>query len=452
MRSGGMPRGAPTRPPPPPTPTPSLSRRPSLPIPHEAPRRDALPRGVVRAEQLAGSWRLVYSSGFNTGKAEQLAGSWRLVYSSGFNTGKFWEGTLQAVAIHPVPWEGAAQAPPSLVPATPGSLGGRRPGPPPSLVPATLGQVYQRISPETGHLDNIVEFMFSLTPPFPISLLMGQKGEKEKEKETPTARLTLRHDYEILGGNVVQISFEQTLAELIGSNLFAALPMLTLNLQPKTVPLNSNAIPSQIALEQALAELIGANLFAALPKLSLDPEPKTLPLQLIIFEQTLAELVGSNLFAALPKLTLPELPEPLKPPKGLRAATFDVTYLDNMMRITRGDRGELRIFVKDSSMDPVSEPFMDKPRPSSTPPSDSSLVDRNVQVGRFAPFVPPGRAPPENASYKNNIDPEQRDSFPPGGRKSQSSAGNKRGSATQPPPALKDRGADRRRNPKGQKT
>lgn len=48
-----------------------------------------------------------------TGTADDMfAGTWRLVYSSGFNTG---------------------------------SLGGRRPGPPAAIVPATLGQVYQRV-------------------------------------------------------------------------------------------------------------------------------------------------------------------------------------------------------------------------------------------------------------------------------------------------------------------
>ena len=43
-----------------------------------------------------------------SGAPEKLAGMWRLVYTSGFNTG---------------------------------SLGGRRPGPPAALVPTTLGQV-----------------------------------------------------------------------------------------------------------------------------------------------------------------------------------------------------------------------------------------------------------------------------------------------------------------------
>jgi hypothetical protein len=34
-------------------------------------------------------------------------------------------------------------------------------------------------------------------------------------------------------------------------------------------------------------------------------------------------------------------------PADLRSATFRVTYLDENMRITRGDRGELRVYAKD---------------------------------------------------------------------------------------------------------
>lgn len=41
---------------------------------------------------------------------------------------------------------------------------------------------------------------------------------------------------------------------------------------------------------------------------------------------------------SLPELGVPELPSFLKPPKDFRSATFDVTYLDKSMRITRGDR------------------------------------------------------------------------------------------------------------------
>jgi hypothetical protein len=33
-------------------------------------------------------------------------------------------------------------------------------------------------------------------------------------------------------------------------------------------------------------------------------------------------------------------------PKRARSARFDVVYLDDDLRVTRGDRGELRVFVK----------------------------------------------------------------------------------------------------------
>ena len=48
----------------------------------------------------------------------------------------------------------------------------------------------------------------------------------------------------------------------------------------------------------------------------------------------------------LPDLVLPQLPEPLRPSRQQRTSSFDVLYLDDNMRIIRGSRGELRIFVK----------------------------------------------------------------------------------------------------------
>lgn len=35
-----------------------------------------------------------------------------------------------------------------------------------------------------------------------------------------------------------------------------------------------------------------------------------------------------------------------------RSATFNVTYLDKSMRVTRGDRGELRIYLRDTPLQP----------------------------------------------------------------------------------------------------
>uniref|UniRef100_A0A7S3R5X9 Plastid lipid-associated protein/fibrillin conserved domain-containing protein n=1 Tax=Dunaliella tertiolecta TaxID=3047 RepID=A0A7S3R5X9_DUNTE len=65
----------------------------------------------------------------------------------------------------------------------------------------------------------------------------------------------------------------------------------------------------------------------------------------IVFEDTSAEVVGGLSF--LPKLTTPTLPEFLRPSKNLRSAKFEVLYLDTEFRITRGDRGELRIYAKE---------------------------------------------------------------------------------------------------------
>ncbi|GIL78003.1 hypothetical protein Vretifemale_7457 [Volvox reticuliferus] len=73
----------------------------------------------------------------------------------------------------------------------------------------------------------------------------------------------------------------------------------------------------------------------------------------IVYEETYGELVGSDLFAQLPRLQAPSLPGPLRPPKFLRSANFDVTFLDETLRITRGDRGELRVYLRDTAADAV---------------------------------------------------------------------------------------------------
>lgn len=46
----------------------------------------------------------------------------------------------------------------------------------------------------------------------------------------------------------------------------------------------------------------------------------------------------------LPPLEIPRLPDALRPP-STGSGEFEVTYLDSDMRITRGDRAELRVFV-----------------------------------------------------------------------------------------------------------
>ncbi|XP_008789427.1 plastid-lipid-associated protein 6, chloroplastic [Phoenix dactylifera] len=63
----------------------------------------------------------------------------------------------------------------------------------------------------------------------------------------------------------------------------------------------------------------------------------------IIFEKTTVKPTGS--FSQLPPFEVPRLPDALRPPSDSRSGDFEVTYLDADTRITRGDRGELRVFV-----------------------------------------------------------------------------------------------------------
>ncbi|EPS61995.1 hypothetical protein M569_12797, partial [Genlisea aurea] len=64
----------------------------------------------------------------------------------------------------------------------------------------------------------------------------------------------------------------------------------------------------------------------------------------IVFEKTTVKTTGN--LSQLPPLDLPRLPEWLRPPSdAARSGEFEVTYVDSDTRITRGDRGELRVFV-----------------------------------------------------------------------------------------------------------
>ncbi|KAK1411260.1 hypothetical protein QVD17_37807 [Tagetes erecta] len=63
----------------------------------------------------------------------------------------------------------------------------------------------------------------------------------------------------------------------------------------------------------------------------------------IIFEKTTVKTTGN--LSQLPPLEVPQLPEQFRPSTNRGSGDFDVTYLDSDLRITRGDRGELRVFV-----------------------------------------------------------------------------------------------------------
>ncbi|WVZ50750.1 hypothetical protein U9M48_001975 [Paspalum notatum var. saurae] len=63
----------------------------------------------------------------------------------------------------------------------------------------------------------------------------------------------------------------------------------------------------------------------------------------ITFEKTTVKTAGS--LAQLPPLEVPRIPDNLRPPSNTGSGEFEVTYLDGDTRVTRGDRGELRVFV-----------------------------------------------------------------------------------------------------------
>lgn len=73
--------------------------------------------------------------------------------------------------------------------------------------------------------------------------------------------------------------------------------------------------------------------------------PRTLQ---ITFTGTDVSLQGgiAGLLNNVPEFTLPELPEGMRPSSGMRSATFDVMFLDEDLRVTRGDRGEIRVFLR----------------------------------------------------------------------------------------------------------
>ncbi|KAL5711934.1 Plastid-lipid-associated protein 6 [Ranunculus cassubicifolius] len=63
----------------------------------------------------------------------------------------------------------------------------------------------------------------------------------------------------------------------------------------------------------------------------------------IIFEKTTVKATGN--LSQLPTLELPKIPEQFRPSSNPGSGEFEVTYIDADMRITRGDRGELRVFL-----------------------------------------------------------------------------------------------------------
>ncbi|KAL4191905.1 hypothetical protein AMTRI_Chr06g191330 [Amborella trichopoda] len=63
----------------------------------------------------------------------------------------------------------------------------------------------------------------------------------------------------------------------------------------------------------------------------------------IVFEKTTVKPTGS--YSQLPPLDIPRIPDQLRLQSNTGSGEFEVTYIDSDTRITRGDRGELRVFV-----------------------------------------------------------------------------------------------------------
>ncbi|CAN8268677.1 unnamed protein product [Cochlearia groenlandica] len=63
----------------------------------------------------------------------------------------------------------------------------------------------------------------------------------------------------------------------------------------------------------------------------------------IIFQKTTVKISGN--LSQIPPFDIPRLPDRLRPSSNPGTGDFEVTYVDDSMRITRGDRGELRVFV-----------------------------------------------------------------------------------------------------------
>lgn len=55
---------------------------------------------------------------------------------------------------------------------------------------------------------------------------------------------------------------------------------------------------------------------------------------------------AGGILSLVPQIHLPELPENMRSSKGPRGASFRVIYLDDDLRITMGDRNELRLFIR----------------------------------------------------------------------------------------------------------
>jgi len=172
---------------------------------------------------------------------------------------------------------------------------GRRGGPGAGIF--RLGQVFQVVSPYGGTLDNVVELV---APPPPLPPLPSAVSG-------------------FLKGAVARVSG--------GSPPSSS--------STATVPSASTSSPAPVFVTATLRHSLELGAGG--------------PTATITFEGAEVKADGglSGLLGSLPALSLPPgLPAPLRPSAEQRTSSFDVLYLDGDLRVTRGERGELRVFCK----------------------------------------------------------------------------------------------------------
>jgi len=146
---------------------------------------------------------------------------------------------------------------------------------------------------------------------------------------------SLKHHFEAVGGNIVQITFEDTEVKVTGG--IGGLLVSTLALVA-----SRDAALHVCMLGDEFCQ--GGKPWLLQPTGHCDMSVITVDIGTATHlkcMQSLFVLQGN-----LPEIMLPQLPEFLKPSRQQRTSSFDVLYLDSDMRIIRGSRGELRIFIK----------------------------------------------------------------------------------------------------------
>ena len=162
----------------------------------------------------------------------------------------------------------------------------------------------------------------------------------------PAATATLRHTFEVVDAARVRITFTATELRTGGGlgGWLDALPTLQL---PQARALSPLAFLSSLCLPFFV------------PPPNVPPPPPRNPARARPSSPPCPSAPSQHAHADAHPPTSPthpptspthpshaQLPEALRPPPGLRSAEFEVCFLDGGMRVTRGDRGELRIFLK----------------------------------------------------------------------------------------------------------